>query len=47
MGTNLVTTGLELSAPSPYLQREERGWRLNQLQMANDLLNDAGVMKPS
>lgn len=44
-GTNHVIRGLELSVP-PSTFRGERGWRLNQSPMANDLINLACVMTP-
>ena len=44
--TNVVTGGLELSVPGPELLGKEKGWRLNQPQMANDLNGHAYKMKP-
>ena len=38
--------GLELSVPPPNVQGSERGWKLNQLPMANDLIHHAFAMKP-
>ena len=38
---------LELSvSPSPQPPRRGEGWKLNQLPVANDLINAAYVMKP-
>ena len=36
---------LELSGSPPDLLGMERGWKLNQLPMANELINHASVMK--
>ena len=38
--------GLELSPPPSDFLGGERGWKLNQLSMTNDLINHAYVMKP-
>lgn len=37
--TNQVIRGLKLSATPVDLQGEGKDWRLNQLSMANDLIN--------
>lgn len=44
-GANHVTRGLELSGSPTDLQQGERGWRLNRLPMANDVIHFACVMK--
>ena len=44
-GTNHVTRGLELSGSPTDLQQGERGWRLNQLPLANDLISHAYITK--
>ena len=44
--TNFVVRGFQLSVLPPDVQGGERGWRLNQLSMANDLINHVYVMKP-
>lgn len=41
-----VIRRLKLSAPPPDLLEQWKGWRLNLLPMANDLINQAYVMKP-
>ena len=53
IGTKHEVRGLELSVYSPPhaptipdLWGAARGWRLNQLPMAHDLINHAYVMKP-
>ena len=43
--TNPVIRGLELSVP-PRPWGGERGWKLNQLPKANDLINRDHVMTP-
>ena len=45
--TNFVIRGLEISVPVPDIQGGERGWILNRLPMADDLINQAYVMKLS
>ena len=46
-GTNLVIRELELSVSlSPQPPRRGEGWKLNQLPLANDLINPAYVIKP-
>lgn len=47
--TSHVITELELfspMSPNPHLQGEESAWKLNPLSLANDLINNASVMKP-
>ena len=44
---NHMIRGLELSVSSLVLRGGERGWKLNKLPMANDLINHASIMKPS
>lgn len=45
-GPNHVTWRLELSVPPlANFQEGERGWKVNQLPVANDLINSAYVMK--
>ena len=46
--TNEVMKELKLSVSTPDLwggESRERGWRLNQSQMVNDLINHVYVMK--
>ena len=38
--------GLEISVSPSELLGDERDWRLNQLPVVNDLINQAFVMKP-
>ena len=40
-----MTRGLELSVSPTDLQQGERGWRLNQLPVASDVIHFAYVMK--
>ena len=41
-GTNQMIRGLELPVPRPLMSTlEEKGWKLTQLSMANDLINHA------
>ena len=43
-GTKHVRAGT--FSPIPDLQEGERGWRLNQLPVGDDLINSVCVMKP-
>ena len=45
-GIDHVIRGLKLSVPPPDLLRGKRGWRLNLLPTANDLINYAYIMNP-
>ena len=44
-GPNYVISELEIVVPLPNLWREKRGWRLNQLPTASDLINHDFVKK--